>query len=70
MPRFSDIFTYDQFEQLDTNRTCFKNCHLLKRVGTHDSHAKFDLIIFDLQGMFLFFEIDVKKFGPFPLTTV
>lgn len=75
MPRFSDVFTYDHSEMLDGSRMSFTNCHLLKRVGVHEAQTRFDEVVFDVVGMFIFLENnklgeELKRFGPFVLTTV
>ena len=74
MPRFSDIFTYDHSDALDWNRVSFTDCYLLKQVGPHAAQTRFDGVVFDMAGMFLFFENhkfgeELVRYGPVHLTT-
>jgi hypothetical protein len=77
MPRFSDVFVYEQSVQEADGGVTFMTCYLLKKVGPHAIQAKFHRIIFDVAGMVLFFvnrhpedgRDRVEVFGPYPLTT-
>ena len=74
MPRFSDVFVYDHVDHMHQSKWVFTECHLLKKVGPHEVQMRFDQIMFDVQGMVLFFENHpmgelAEKYGPFSLTT-
>jgi hypothetical protein len=45
----------------------FTNCYLLKKV--HDTLKRVDSIVFDVDGMVLFFFVGTDKYGPYVLTT-
>jgi hypothetical protein len=70
MPRFSDIFIYESAAVTDKFVT-YHNCFLIKRVTTsHDVHKRFDSVVFDTEGMAIFFVSNSERYGPYTLTTV
>jgi len=70
MPRFSDIFVYETSALVSDRTMQFTNCYLLKKVATvHDALKRFDSVVFDVDGMVLFFMVGTDKYGPYVLTT-
>jgi hypothetical protein len=67
MPRFSDIFVYESSSLVSDRIMQFTNCYLLKKV--HDTLKRVDSIVFDVDGMVLFFFVGTDKYGPYVLTT-
>jgi hypothetical protein len=67
MPRFSDIFVYESSSLVSDRIMQFTNCYLLKKV--HDTLKRVDSIVFDMDGMVLFFFVGTDKYGPYVLTT-
>ena len=69
MPRFSDIFCFENSVSTEDNRIIFSTCYLLKSVGPHQIQKKFDSVTFDIAGMVLFLVDGEKVSGPFTLST-
>ena len=70
MPRFSDIFVYESSSLVSDRIMQFTNCYLLKKVAMmHDALKRFDSVVFDVDGMVLFFFVGTDKYGPYVLTT-
>lgn len=70
-PRFGDIFVYSSSSDGPGRKITFKDCNLLKSVGDFQVRQHMDVIIYDIDGLYLFLVENEKSGtvdGPFCLT--
>lgn len=68
MPRFSDIFVYSGVDANETLKR-YTECYLIKNVGEFKSGTLVHQVVFDIDGMCLFFHVKNQETkGPFCLT--
>lgn len=67
MPRFSDIFVYED-RYFQGNVIIYKNCYLLKQLDKLDKNERVESIIFDVDGVLLMVQSKGDLVGPYCLT--
>jgi len=68
MPRFSDVFVYESRENMTGNLIGYRGCYMLKTLGTKNRGDKIEIIVFDIDGMFIMLHEHGEVIGPYCLT--